>query len=253
LDLTSGYTNCYINYYTLECNINLNGSAFTQTVLVENDSGWQQSIETILSSIPEVGDYQIDLLNNTLFIASNCQVGEDPLGNAGFSLALVVEYDISCEDIVPTPTPTPTATPTPTPTPTATPTPTPTPTSTVTPTPTPTSTVTPTPTPSPSPTPTPTPVYYTWLSNSAYYALGVPQTCADPIGSLTLYTSTPTLSVGTVLYTNPSLTTTVSPSASCGGAPGTLCQKAIKSSNPLSLRRKVTVGGGGTIVYLQNC
>jgi hypothetical protein len=59
--------------------------------------------------------------------------------------------------------------------------------------------------------------------------------------------------VGTVLYTNPSLTTTVSPSTSCGGAPGTLCQKAIKSSNPLSLRRKVTVGGGGTIVYLQNC
>jgi hypothetical protein len=176
-------------------------------------------------------------------------VGEDPLGNAGFSLSLVVEYDISCESIVPTPTPTPVPTATPTPTPTVTPTPTASPT----PTPTPTSTVTPTPTPSPTPSPTPTPVYYTWLSNSGYYALGVPQICGDPIGSVTLYTSTPTLSVGTVLYTNPSLTATVSPSTSCGGAPGALCQKAIKSSNPLSLRQKVTVGGGGFIVYLQTC
>ena len=49
LDLTSGYTNCVINYYILECEINLNGSAFTQTVLVENDGGWQQTIENILS------------------------------------------------------------------------------------------------------------------------------------------------------------------------------------------------------------
>jgi hypothetical protein len=59
--------------------------------------------------------------------------------------------------------------------------------------------------------------------------------------------------VGTVLYTNPSLTTTVSPSTACGGQAGAYCQKAIKSSNPLSIRRKVTVSGGGSIVFLQNC
>ena len=233
LDLTSGYTNCFINYYILECEINLNGSAFTQTVLVENDGGWQQAIENILSSIPQVGEYSVNLLNNTLQIQSNCVGGVDPLGNANFSLSLNIDYNISCQNILPTPTPspTPTATPGPTPTPTA----------------------TPTPSPTPTPTPTPTPVYYTWLSNNNYYVLSAPQTCSDPIGSLILYTSTPTLSLGTVLYTNPSLTTTVSPSTSCGGGGGILCQKAIKSSNFISFRQKVTVQTGGSIIFLQTC
>ena len=251
LDLTTGYTNCYINYYILECEINLNGSAFTQTVLVENDGGWQQAIENILSSIPEVGEYSVNILNNTLQIESNCVGGVDPLGNANFSLSLNIDYNISCQNILPTPTPspTPTATPTPTPSPTPTATPGPTPT----PSPTPTATPTPTPSPTPSPTPTPTTVYYTWLSNNNYYALGVPQTCLDPIGSLILYTSTPTLSVGTILYTNPSLTTTVLPSTSCGGGAGVLCQKAIKSSNFISFRQKVSVGSGGSIQLIQPC
>jgi hypothetical protein len=93
------------------------------------------------------------------------------------------------------------------------------------------------------------------LSNNNYYALGVPQTCLDSIGSLILYTSTPTLSVGTVLYTDTSLTTTLASSTSCGGAPGALCQKAIKSSNPISFRKKVTIGNGGVIVNspIPNC
>ena len=158
LDITSGYTNCVFNSAVLTCEIDLNGSAFTQTFYtattlndVPQDTVWQSTIESILSSISEVDSYEVNLLNNTLTIYSNCDGDNDPLADADFSLGLEIVYDVTCSGYLyptPTPTPTPTATPTPTPTPTATPTPTPTPTATPTPTPTPTATPTPTPTPS---------------------------------------------------------------------------------------------------------
>jgi hypothetical protein len=163
LDITSGYTNCVFNSAVLTCEIDLNGSAFTQTFYtattlndVPQDTVWQSTIESILSSISEVDSYEVNLLNNTLTIYSNCDGDNDPLSDADFSLGLEIVYDVTCSGYLyptPTPTATPTATPTPTPTPTATPTPTPTPTATPTPTPTPTATPTPTPTPTPTATP----------------------------------------------------------------------------------------------------
>ena len=163
LDLTTGYTNCVINSAILDCEIIINGSAYTQTFAnitsidqIPNDNLWIESIDFLLSLVDEIEEYEVNLLNNTISITSKCNGNQSALGNADFSLYFDIEYDISCENIVPTPTPT--ATPTPTPTPTATPTPTPTATPTPTPTPTATPTPTPTPTATPTPTPTPTPI-----------------------------------------------------------------------------------------------
>jgi hypothetical protein len=40
--------------------------------------------------------YQIDLLNNTLTITSNCNGDSDPLSDADFSLSLTIVYDVVC-------------------------------------------------------------------------------------------------------------------------------------------------------------
>jgi hypothetical protein len=112
LDLTTGYTNCLLNNVILNCNITLNGNNYSQSFVIANDDFWKSAIDTILSSIPEVGSYDVNLLNNTLTIKSNCtNGGVDPIGNSGFILELEMNYDISCEGVLPAPTPTPTATP----------------------------------------------------------------------------------------------------------------------------------------------
>ena len=103
LDITSGYTNCVFNSAELICEIDINGSAFTQTFYtattlndVPQDTVWQSVIENILSGIPQIESYEINLLNNTLTIYSNCDGDDDPLGDADFSLGLSIVYDVTC-------------------------------------------------------------------------------------------------------------------------------------------------------------
>ena len=119
MDITSGYTGCSFNSAEFIAQININGSAYTQSFYtattlndVPQDSLWQSTIEGILSGITEIGEYSIDILNNTLQIKSNCSGDYDPLADAPFSLGLQIVYDVVCtEGVTPTPTPTPTATP----------------------------------------------------------------------------------------------------------------------------------------------
>lgn len=114
LDIISGYTGCSFNSAELICEIDINGSAYTQTFYtattlndVPQDSAWQSVIENILSGIPQIESYEINLLNNTLTIYSNCDGDEDPLSDADFSLGFSVVYDVTCTGtLYPTPTPT---------------------------------------------------------------------------------------------------------------------------------------------------
>jgi hypothetical protein len=103
IDITSGYTGCSFNSAELTCEVTINGSAFTQTFYtattlndVPQDSLWQTTIEGILSTIPDVGDYEINLINNTLQIKSNCNGDDEPLSDASFSLGLQIVYDVVC-------------------------------------------------------------------------------------------------------------------------------------------------------------
>ena len=104
VDLTSGYTNCVLSSATFTCEINIGGTAFTQNFYtstglndVPSDSLWQTTIGDILDSIPEVGSYTIDLLNNSLQIKSDCNGDQDPLGGKSVTLELGIEYNINCE------------------------------------------------------------------------------------------------------------------------------------------------------------
>ena len=105
LDITSGYTNCVFNSSELFCEINIGGTAYTSTTAfytattlndVPQDTVWQSTIENILSGITQIQSYDINLLNNTLTILSNCNGDNDPLGDADFSLGLSIVYDIVC-------------------------------------------------------------------------------------------------------------------------------------------------------------
>jgi len=103
LDIISGYTGCSFNSAELICEVDINGTAYTQTFYtattlndVPQDSVWQSTIENILSGIPQIQSYEINLLNNTLTIYSNCDGDEDPLSDADFSLGLSIVYDVVC-------------------------------------------------------------------------------------------------------------------------------------------------------------
>jgi hypothetical protein len=61
------------------------------------------------------------------------------------------------------------------------------------------------------------------------------------------------LSIGTAIYTDPSLTTPLPLSFSCGGPAGWLCSKTIKSTNLISVRKKIKTGNGGIITAIDNC
>ena len=105
MDITSGYTDCVFNSAELFCEINIGGTAYTSTTAfytattlndVPQDTVWQSTIEGILSGITEIDTYDINLLNNTLTITSNCSGDSDPLSDADFSLGLSVVYDVVC-------------------------------------------------------------------------------------------------------------------------------------------------------------
>ena len=108
LDITSGYTGCTFVNAQFVATLDINGSGYTQnfyTGTTLNDAPqdilWQTTVENILSTIPDVGGYNIDLINNTLEIKSNCDGDYDPLADASFSLGLEIIYDVYCIDPTP--------------------------------------------------------------------------------------------------------------------------------------------------------
>jgi hypothetical protein len=110
IDITSGITNCTLSSATFTCEIEFDCPTtgdttysvpfYTATTLndVPQDSLWQQTIESILSSATTINSYTVDLLNNTLQIISNCNGDYDPLSDCKFYLRLKIEYVISCND-----------------------------------------------------------------------------------------------------------------------------------------------------------
>ena len=103
VDLTSGYTNCYFSSATFTCEIDINGSAFTQTFYtattlndVPQDTLWVSTIEDILSTVSQVGSYTIDIIRNQISVKSNCDGDYDPLGGTEISIGVSINYDIYC-------------------------------------------------------------------------------------------------------------------------------------------------------------
>ncbi len=144
-----------------------------------------------------------------------------------------------------TPTLTPTNTPTPTLTPTNTPTPTLTPTNTPTPTLTPTPTQTPTPTPTNTPTPTLTPTNTPTPTSITVYSYEFAVCCPGDV--ITLYSSSPSIIVGSYLYSDNSLTIPYDTSVlSLPLIPGNSCPSSYNdgiTTNSSGLVTSITVSG----------
>jgi hypothetical protein len=110
VDITSGYTNCVLTGAVYNCEIEISspvsGSTlysvpfYTGTSLndIPQDTLWQSTIESILSSATTVSSFTVDLINNTLQILSNCNGDYDPLSDCTIYLRLRIEYGIICND-----------------------------------------------------------------------------------------------------------------------------------------------------------
>jgi hypothetical protein len=107
----TGATNCTLISAVFACNLGITGytgttqwvsgdtvNFYTGTSLtdVPSDELWIQTIEGILNTIPEVESYQIDALNNSVRIFSNCDGDSDPLRNGYIDISLEIDLDISC-------------------------------------------------------------------------------------------------------------------------------------------------------------
>jgi hypothetical protein len=110
IDITSGITGCQLSGSVFTCEIEIScpdsGSTtysvpfYTGTTLTDipQDTLWQTTIESILSSATTISSYSIDLLNNTLQILSNCSGDYDPLSDCTIYLRLKIDYTVSCND-----------------------------------------------------------------------------------------------------------------------------------------------------------
>jgi hypothetical protein len=223
VDLTTGYTNCILNTAVLNAVFTINGSATTQNFIYADDGAWQRAVETILSGIPQVTSYTVNVLNNVLIIICDC----DQMGNNFFKLELSITYDISCDQIK-TPTPTPTMTSTPTPTPTI------------------------SPTPTATPTPTPTPAGFTWYNNGEYYNTADEDICIDSGCNVRLYTTGSTINLGNIVYTNPTLTTKYV-GTNLDPKNGGWARIYLSNSCPITARNVVQVDGDGIIITKYTC
>lgn len=110
IDITSGITGCELSgsVFTCEIEISCPGSGstiysvpfYTGSTLtdVPQDTLWQTTIESILSSATTISSYSVNLLNNTLQILSNCNGDYDPLSGCTIYLRLKIDYTVSCND-----------------------------------------------------------------------------------------------------------------------------------------------------------
>lgn len=165
-------TNCILTAATFQALVT--AGTYSDSVVFYNSTGlldypsdelWFNTIETLLESIPIIGSVEINPIDNSIVVLTNCD--PESLINADLRVVMRIDYEIACVCATPTPSLTPTKTPTPTVTVTPTPGLSPSATPTVTPTMTKTPTVTPTQTKTPTPTPTITPstkvIYYAYL------------------------------------------------------------------------------------------
>ena len=109
--IPSGATSCQLNQSIFTCNVSVTGysdsvqfvsggtvpfyTGYTLTD-VPSDSLWVETIQNILSTIPEIESYEISMLNNSIKIYSNCNTESDPFNNGYIDISLEIDYNINC-------------------------------------------------------------------------------------------------------------------------------------------------------------
>lgn len=102
-DLTSGETNCVLNEAIFYAQVEVNGIGSEQPFYTSNslldyptDNDWFNIIEVMIESFPEIGNVTVDPIQNLVTIESSCTDQGLSLTQSNISVALKINYDISC-------------------------------------------------------------------------------------------------------------------------------------------------------------
>lgn len=117
-----GYANCILTAATFQAfayvgNETASTVFYNSTGLLDypSDELWYGTIQSLIESLPQIGNVDINPITNTIVVTTNCE--ESSLENSEINVVIRIDYEIACQvGCQPTPTQTPTNTPTPTPT-----------------------------------------------------------------------------------------------------------------------------------------
>ena len=103
-DLTVGRTNCVLSTAVYQATLEISGNTYQQnfytgTTLtdVPTEAQWIEALENLLTTIPGVGSYNFDVVNNKIVVKSDCDGNTDDLKDSEFIIGLNIDYDIYCE------------------------------------------------------------------------------------------------------------------------------------------------------------
>lgn len=110
-DLTSGDTNCILNNADFKAVIEVGDEVVEQIFYTSTSLGdfptdflWADTLQTVLESIPGIGDVVVDLINNKITITNDCEEitkgckkqTYNLLNDTRIIVNLVIAYNISC-------------------------------------------------------------------------------------------------------------------------------------------------------------
>ncbi len=98
------HQNCIFSSATFTCEIEISGVSYSQTFYTATtindypqDSLWKSTIEDLLSTVPNIQSYDIDLILNTLKITAECGENVPSFSDVTFILNLTIDYVINCD------------------------------------------------------------------------------------------------------------------------------------------------------------
>lgn len=102
-DLTTGDEGCVLNGAQFYAQVNLNGTTgetlfYTSTGLNDypTDSQWYSAMVSLLTSFPEIGNVDLDFVNNIITIQTGCDNQTLSFSNLSVIVGMRIAYDISC-------------------------------------------------------------------------------------------------------------------------------------------------------------
>ena len=71
-------------------------SCFKIQLLQFTTLGWYNTVDSLLSSVPGIGEVTVDSENNTITVNTSCEETTDALSNQNITVQVSILYDINC-------------------------------------------------------------------------------------------------------------------------------------------------------------
>ena len=101
--VTSGETGCVFSSATFIASVSVEPSGYTDTLTfytgttlvdVPSDNDWFNALQTLLNTVPGIGNVTVDPVNNQLIIQSN--PADDSLNNQKIVIELIIDFNFNC-------------------------------------------------------------------------------------------------------------------------------------------------------------